>query len=91
MNGHANCIYAICCPPRSPQQKEALAIQMEKALSFGSSSAIERRKISGAVAEWILENFDLAPVGALQPFKDAIARLARENPTSQTPIREGGL
>ena len=29
------------------------------------------------VAQFIFDNFDLAPKGTLQPFKDAIAALAR--------------
>lgn len=72
MNGHANCIYAICCPPNSPQQISALAEEMMAAgLGLTEESTY-------AVAAWVLKNFDLAPHGSLQPFKNEIARLARE-------------
>lgn len=73
MNGLGNCIYAICCPPKSAKQKHALAEEMAKAMSGTAESYLD-------IASWVIENFDLAPTGTLQPFKDAIARFARENP-----------
>lgn len=73
MNGHACCIFEVCCAPRSEKQKRALAEEMAKALA-GSNETYQ------SVASWVLENFDLAPVGTLSAFKAAIARLARENP-----------
>lgn len=75
MNGAGNCIYAICCPPRSAQQKRALAGEMAKALGGTAEDHLQ-------AASWMVENFDLAPTGTLQPFKDAIARFARGNPAA---------
>lgn len=72
MNGHANCILAVCCPPRSPQQKIALYEDMSKAL--GETPSLKE------VCHWVSENLDLAPAGSLEAFKAEIARLARENP-----------
>jgi len=74
MNGHANCIYEICCPPKSAQQKRALAEEMAKALGGTAEDHYN-------AAAWVVENFDLAPPGSLRAFKAEIARLARENPT----------
>lgn len=62
-----NCILAVCCPPLSAGQHEALS-------KFLTERGIEN---SNDVAAVILKHFDLAPQGSLQPFKDAIAALAR--------------
>lgn len=72
-NGHANCILGVCCPPGSAQQKQALVGEI-----IGKVPTINREH-ADVIATWLLENFDLAPVGTLQPLKDAIAKLAREN------------
>ena len=69
MNGRANCLLQVCCD--APKAKKALADQIEEDLGCD-------KKESHKHATWILENFDLAPKGTLQPFKDAIATLARE-------------
>lgn len=82
MNGHANCILAVCCPPGSDNQRAALAEEMAIALSnppSSESAVIISREKWDRIAGWVLKNFDLAPAGSLQPFKDAIAKLAREN------------
>lgn len=70
-NGHANCVLAVCCPPKSREQKNALAQMMAEALRGTEDYS--------AIAGWVVDNFDLAPSGTLQPFKDAVAKLAREN------------
>lgn len=72
-NGHANCILAVCCPPSSEEQKIALATEMSENLGLTPKYHYE-------TASWIIDNFDLAPKGSLQQFKDSIAKLARENP-----------
>lgn len=79
MNGHANCIYEVCCPPKSAQQKQALAEEMTKALGGTAEDHL-------LAAAWVVENFDLAPAGSLRAFKTAIARLAREPRTE--PVAE---
>lgn len=68
----ANCIYEICCPPRSEGAVKALSEEMAGALSKKGGESYED------IARWVLENFDLAPKGSLQAFKDAVRDLARE-------------
>jgi hypothetical protein len=64
-----NCILAVCCPPASQEQRDALA------------KFLTREGVDAAAAETcakvLLHYFDLAPAGSLQTFKDAIAELAR--------------
>lgn len=83
-NGAANCYLAVCCPPDSDAQRQALRSTYHK--ESGRSSVVRRAGADDAL-DWILQNFDLAPKGTLQPFKDAIAKLARENPAA--PERTG--
>lgn len=71
MNGEANCILAVCCPPGSEAQSKALARELVK-------DGVCDKEYAPTVAKWLLKHFDLAPAGTLQPFKDAIAKLARE-------------
>lgn len=66
------CALGICCPPLSAGQKKALKKKLE---DDGFDSAASER-----AAEWILNNFDLAPKGSLQSFKDTIADLVRKHP-----------
>lgn len=79
-NGHANCIYAVCCPPKSTAQAEALAEEIAKAVKLGGGAEYKGEVFAPAyaVACWILDTYDLAPQGSLQAFKDEVARLARE-------------
>lgn len=72
MNGHANCILAVCCPPESEARVKALAEEMAGALSKPAGDTYED------IARWMLDNFDLAPKGTLQPLKDAVRDYARE-------------
>lgn len=71
MNGHANCILAVCCPPGSARQVRTLAGVL---VHDGVCEAAYAPK----VAQWIVDTFDLAPKGTLQDFKGMIAALARE-------------
>jgi hypothetical protein len=81
MNGLGNCIYEICCPPRSEGAVKALAEEMEKA-GMGESLATSERVVHlRSVARWVLTTFDLAPKGSLQQFKDAVRDFAREGYT----------
>ena len=82
MNGHVNCILAVCCPPDSDGQRRALAEEIEAAFpaQLGGSGEFPLE-----LASWVLKNFDLAPKGSLQAFKDEIARLAREGHVKVEP------
>ena len=64
-----NCACGVCCDPLSENQHKALA-------SIFEGGGMEPKAAMQA-AEIVLEHFDLAPQGTLQPFKDAIAKLAR--------------
>lgn len=77
MNGEVNCILGVCCPPGGEGQRAALTREMNK--SLGSNGDCRK------YADWMIDNFDLAPKGSLQPFKDEVARLAREGHTKDTP------
>jgi hypothetical protein len=72
MNGLGNCLYEICCPPRSEGAVKALAEEMAGALSRPEGDTYED------IARWTLDTFDLAPKGSLQAFKDAVRDYARE-------------
>lgn len=63
-----NCVLAVCCPPLSGGQIEA----MTKLLV---SEGVDER-YAETCAKIVLSKFDLAPFGTLQAFKDAIATLA---------------
>ena len=71
MNGHANCILAVCCPPGSEAQRTALTKALMTAAKLDETAA---RK----TAEWLVATFDFAPAGSLQVLKNEVARLARE-------------
>lgn len=82
MNGLGNCIYEICCPPRSEGAVKALADEMSERLGWNKNQPGHRDKdtddLALSVATWVLDNFDLAPKGSLQAFKDAVRDYARE-------------
>lgn len=73
MNGHVCCILGVCCPAQSQEQRKALAEEMVNDLGCDPAEA---RKI----ADWVIDNFDLAPVGSLATYRDAIVKLAKANP-----------
>lgn len=79
-NGQRNCILWICCPPGSDESVKALAEEMAGELSLPCSGPLASAKGESYedIARWVLENFDLAPKGSLQAFKDAIRDHARE-------------
>lgn len=68
----ACCALGICCPPASVQQRNALAkiLTDNAAVPFTAETA----------AACLLEHFDLAPTGTLQPLIDAVAAMARKRP-----------
>jgi len=73
-NGHANCIFAVCCPPESEGQIQALAEEIASAVKLGGGAEHAGKMF----AQFVLANYDLAPKGSLQAFKDSIRDLARE-------------
>ena len=86
MNGEVCCILAVCCPANSEKQRKALANEMAKALNGNPED-------TQPAADWILENFDLAPAGSLTNLKTAVADLARNMrvpPPLETPPPQKG-
>jgi hypothetical protein len=69
----ACCALGICCPAASTPQRQALATMIKDALGLEEDYCEQ-------VAAWMLETFDLAPLGTLQALKDAIATMARRHP-----------
>jgi hypothetical protein len=79
-NGQRNCILWICCPPGSEESAKALAKEIAAEVRLGGGAEYKGEVFAPpyAVARFILDNFDLAPKGSLQPLKDAIRDYARE-------------
>jgi len=72
------CILAVCCPGGSDRQRQALADALEMA-SLDEPNGIGARSIERRYADWVLDHFDLAPKGTLDPLKEEIARMAKGN------------
>lgn len=70
-NGHVCCILGVCCPARSDEQRKALSEEMVNDLGCNQNEA---RKF----ADWVIDNFDLAPVGSLDAYRDAIVKFAKK-------------
>lgn len=98
-NGLANCALAVCCPPRSDEQKSAFQQEYVHSRLKACETFDERRQCENDLnarraaweeaLNWVVDNYDLAPAGTLQPFKDEIARLAlsdRPPPHKQTGL-----
>lgn len=69
MNGEANCVLEICCPPDA--SKDALARELMAHCDIPQNHA-------DRVAAHIKDHYDLAPNGSLKELYKQIARLARE-------------
>jgi hypothetical protein len=74
-NGHRNCALNICCEPRSPQHKAAVASELMVGLGWKDA----QYEVAVEVADWLCEEYDLAPAGSLVQLKAEVAKLAREN------------
>jgi hypothetical protein len=61
----------VCCPPAEAQKKMAMKLSEDLNIS---------QEYAEKCAAWIYQHFDLAERGTLAPFKQSIAKLARENP-----------
>lgn len=73
MNGEVCCILGVCCPAGSQAQQDALEKELVK---DGICAKSEAPRYAG----WLLQNFDLAPVGSLTKLKAEIAKLAKHAP-----------
>lgn len=71
------CILAVCCPGGSDRQREALAEALDAAYREDPNGV--DRTTARQHADWILDHFDLAPKGTLDPLKQEVARLAKGN------------
>lgn len=70
------CILAVCCPPGSDRQRAALAEALDGA-QLDAEGGIGERSKARIHADWIIDHFDLAPKGTLDPLKEQIARMAK--------------
>ena len=71
LNGQANCILEVCCRTAQAQQMFSELLGRDTNIS---------KEYADKCAAWVYERFDLAARGTLTPFKQSIAKLARENP-----------
>lgn len=74
MNGEVCCIMGICCPAGSQAQHDALAKELV------NDGICETEHEGQTYAAWLLQHFDLAPVGSLTKLKAEIAKLAKHAP-----------
>ncbi len=71
MNGGANCVLEICCPPGSQAARDTFAKEAAKSTGVDAEYCAK-------FAAFVYDNYDLAPKGSLGVFKAEVARLARE-------------
>jgi len=83
MNGEVCCILGICCPPE--QRAAALARELKKYIRHArllhGRTAAETQAIDevvDAVSVHLLDEFDFAPAGTLQPLFAAVTVHARK-------------
>ena len=69
----ACCALGICCPPASQDRISALAKIITDDTDLNGKLTAED------AAACVLEHFDLAPQGTLQPLLASVARLARKH------------
>lgn len=73
-DAQANCVLAVCCNDKSDgqaKQRRALTDVAEHALPWLTHTQAQE------VADWILRNWDLMPVGTTYDMKQAIAKYAK--------------
>ncbi len=70
-NGAECCAIGVCCPPDSQSRVDALA------KIINDTAASDGRMTAEDAAACVLEHFDLANKGTLQPLLDDIAKMAR--------------
>lgn len=65
MNGHVCCILGVCCvpPEKRDEQVQALADEIEKSLGPDATKTDTTTGNAYAVAQLVLDNFDLVPKG----------------------------
>lgn len=68
-----NCLLAICCDPLSENRIESLA-------KFMAEHGDMNREAAMKAAKCVVEYFDLAPVGMLQPLLKLSGQLAKMPP-----------
>jgi len=76
MNGNANCIFEVCCPPgedgtASNSSVVALAEEMKKSTGCSAEESVK-------FAEFTYKHFDLAPRGSLRVFKKQIVEAYKQ-------------
>lgn len=68
------CILLVCCGGHGERRaKAALSTKLQADAGLDTVAADK-------AAAWILDTFDLAPKDALNPYREAVAEMAREYP-----------
>lgn len=81
MNGEANCILEICCPPSGVSADASVDPQAASANAVGALAKHLAQDLAldadmaTAVSGWIYKHFDLAERGTLQAFKASVVRI----------------
>jgi len=68
------CILRVCCGGHGDRNAKA-ALSNKLQADAGLPKAMADK-----AANWIQDTFDLAPVGSLKAYRDAVASMAREYP-----------
>lgn len=76
MNGEANCILEVCCPPdetgaATQNARDALATHMMHDCALSTYDAQK-------VADYIFKHFDLAERGTLRALKASVVRVSKQ-------------
>jgi len=70
------CILGVCCPAGSDRQRQALADALET-IQLDEPNGLAARSLYRQHADWILDHFDLAPKGTLDPLKEQLVRMVK--------------
>jgi hypothetical protein len=76
-NGSQNCALEICCPAAANGDASDKAVT---ALAHDLATGGVPDEYCDKAARVTLKKYELAERGTLKPFKESIAKLARENP-----------
>lgn len=98
-NGHACCLYGVCCPPSpggASPQAVAIAKKMAQDLGWSADRTPEKVGLAAAAADWFVANFDVAPKGLTETLVELYGPLFAEREAKQqaelagTDAPEGG-
>lgn len=71
-NGEFCCAIGLCCPPASASRRSALINELSHGMAERSHTPHD--ETLGHVADWLIENVDMAPAGSLEPLIEALTQ-----------------